>query len=537
MSEHPVIELNECDLDTVLAGRTGRFGRAAGNVVFVGIGMGGPLHLTLAGLRSIAEADVLILGAGVDRGLLDEPEVAVGDAVPVLSVGTEPDLDRIGDLVARGLLVAWLLAGDPLVDGEAGPLASLLADRGIRIDMVPGLSRAGLAAISAGITLGEDTRVLRPEPDAPINPDASVLALVSTDQIAALAERAKAAGRQLDEPVLVTVNYASSAQRSIETTLAQLATVFEGDEPSAASVVFGAAANRQPALNWYESKPLFGWQVLVPRTKGLSGAMERRLEQYGAEPVQVPTISVEPPRNPQPMERAIQGLVDGRYQWIIFNSANAVRAVTERLSAFGLDARAFSGLRIAAVGVGTVAELRNWGICPDLIPEGEQRSEALAADFPARDELLDPIGRIFIPRADIAVDALLTALVELGWEVEDVIAYRSVRAAPPPVEIREGIKAGRFDAVVFSSASTVRNMVGIAGKPHADTIVAAIGPATVASCEEHGLRVDVVSDRPGTVELVDALAEYAVNRRADLLARGEAFRRPSQRRTRRRASK
>ena len=233
------------------------------------------------------------------------------------------------------------------------------------------------------------------------------------------------------------------------------------------------------------------------------------------------------------MERAIQGLVDGRFQWVIFNSANSVRAVTERLALLGLDSRAFSGLRIAAVGADTVEALNNWGISPDLVPEGEQRGEALAAEFPAFDDLLDPINRILIPRAEIAVDALVTSVNELGWEVEEVIAHRTVRAAPPPAEIRDAIKGGRFDAVVFSSASTVRNMVGIAGKPHVATVVAAVGPATVASCEEHGLRVDVVPEHPNLVELVDALAEFADARRQDLIAGGEPVRRPSQR-TRRR---
>ena len=76
-------------------------------------------------------------------------------------------------------------------------------------------------------------------------------------------------------------------------------------------------------------------------------------------------------------------------------------------------------------------------------------------------------------------------------------------------------------------------MVGIAGKPHAATVVAAVGPATVASCEEHGLRVDVVPEHPNLVELVDALAEFADARRQDLIASGEPVRRPSQR-TRRR---
>jgi len=152
--------------------------------------------------------------------------------------------------------------------------------------------------------------------------------------------------------------------------------------------------------------------------------------------------------------------------------------------------------------------------------------------------VLDPINRVFLPRADIATETLAAALVDLGWEVEDVTAYRTVRAAPPPAPIREAIKTGKFDAVVFTSSSTVRNLVGIAGKPHATTVVAAIGPATAKTCAEHGLRVDVVAAKPSAVDLADALAAFAAERRDGLIAAGEPVLRPSQRKSgsRRRSS-
>ena len=72
--------------------------------------------------------------------------------------------------------------------------------------------------------------------------------------------------------------------------------------------------------------------------------------------------------------------------------------------------------------------------------------------------------------------------------------------------MREAIKTGKLDAVVFTSSSTVRNLVGIAGKPHASTIIAVIGPATARTCEEHGLRVDVIAAKPSVVDLADSLA-------------------------------
>src|SRR5262249_58423843 len=115
--------------------------------------------------------------------------------------------------------------------------------------------------------------------------------------------------------------------------------VLPEDGPAIAAV--GDAAARR-GLSWLENKPLFAWRVCVRRTKEQAASVCERLRSYGAVPQVVPTIAVEPPRAPQQMERAIKGLVTGRFQWIAFTSANAVRAVREKLEEYGLDARAFA---------------------------------------------------------------------------------------------------------------------------------------------------------------------------------------------------
>jgi uroporphyrinogen III methyltransferase/synthase len=280
-------------------------------------------------------------------------------------------------------------------------------------------------------------------------------------------------------------------------------------------IAVGKVAAHQDKLSWWESRPLYGWRVLVPRTKEQAGAMSARLQGYGAVPVEVPTIAVEPPRTPTQMERAIKGLVTGRYEWIVFTSTNAVRAVREKFEEFGLDARAFAGVKIGCVGEATADAVRAFGISPELVPGGEQSSEGLLAEFPPYDDVLDPIDRVLLPRADIATETLAAGLRELGWEIDDVTAYRTVRAAPPAAEIRDAIKSGGFHAVCFTSSSTVRNLVGIAGKPHARTVVACIGPQTAATAREFGLRVDVQPEHATVAALIDALAEFATARAAE----------------------
>lgn len=84
--------------------------------------------------------------------------------------------------------------------------------------------------------------------------------------------------------------------------------------------------------------------------------------------------------------------------------------------------------------------------------------------------------------------------------------------------------------MLFTSSSTVRNLVGIAGKPHNVTVIACIGPATAKTAEEHGLRVDVLSPEPSVHKLAEALAEFGARRRESAKEAGDPVTRPSERR-------
>ncbi|WP_415847232.1 uroporphyrinogen-III synthase, partial [Tsukamurella strandjordii] len=300
----------------------------------------------------------------------------------------------------------------------------------------------------------------------------------------------------------------------LDATLATLNEVAAG-LPGALVVTVGKVVGTRNKLSWWESRALYGWTVLVPRTKDQAADMSNRLRGHGAIPMEVPTIAVEPPRSPAQMERAVKGLVDGRYQWVVFTSTNAVRAVWEKFIEFGLDARAFSGVKIACVGEQTAAKVRAFGIEPELLPTGEQSSLGMLEVFPPFDDVFDPVNRVLLPRADIATETLAEGLRDRGWEIDDVTAYRTVRAAPPPASTREMIKTGDFDAVCFTSSSTVRNLVGIAGKPHSRTIVACIGPKTAETAIEFGLRVDVQPETASVEDLVEALAAHASRLRAE----------------------
>src|SRR3989440_153461 len=404
----------------------------------------------------------------------------------VAFVGSGP-----GDAGLLTVRAAGLLESAELVVGDPDVPADVLATANPEVDVRGDIEWPGVAAAPGPIVL---------------NASASHLA----EAASALVEH----GLAPQTPVAVTVDGTGSAQRTIDTTLASLA-ADAGEIAGPLVVTVGAAVSHRSKLSWWESRALYGWRVLVPRTKDQAGGMSERLRLPRGVPSEVPTISVEPPRSPAQMERSVKGLVDGRYQWLVFTSTNAVRAVWEKFAEFGLDARAFSGVKIACVGESTAAKVRSFGIVPELVPSGEQSSEGLLEEFPPYDDILDPVERVLLPRADIATETLAAGLRERGWEIDDVTAYRTVRAAPPPAETREMIKSGGFDAVCFTSSSTVRNLVGIAGKPHARTLVACIGPQTAETAREFGLRVDVQPEDANVPALVDALAQHAARLRAE----------------------
>lgn len=523
--------------------RQTRMGTSAG-VAFVGTGPGDPGLLTLRAAEVLGDAQVVILDESAHRDLLGHAPAMV-EVVDASTDGSGSVLTAAarGRLVTKaakdGRRVVRLLGGDPFTHPTGADEALACAKAGIPFEVVAGVSAATAIPTHAGIPLVTSKRRTAQLYDVNGKIDVGSLTAETvvltglTDQLTDTVKRLIDAGRDASEPVAVVTSGSTIAQKTVTSTLSDVA----GDVRAAKLdgpfvLIVGDTVDHRDSLSWFETKPLFGWRVLVPRTKIQAESLSAALRRAGAVPEGVPTISVEPPRNPQQIDKAVRGMVEGRYEWIAFTSVNALRAVKEKLVGYGLDARAMSGLKVAAVGDKTASALRDWGIEPDLVPSGEQSAAGLLADWPPYDEVLDPINRVFLPRADIATETLAAGLVDLGWEVDDVTAYRTVRAAPPPAETRDAIKSGRFDAVVFTSSSTVRNLVGIAGKPHACTIIACIGPATAKTAEEHGLRVDVLSPEPSMEMLAEALAEFGAARRLAMLEAGDPVTKPSQRRRR-----
>ena len=245
-------------------------------------------------------------------------------------------------------------------------------------------------------------------------------------------------------------------------------------------------------------KPLAGKRILVTRPRVQAAELCDKLAAQGATPIVFPTIEIAPLDDYTALDRAIRHLA--QYQWIIFTSVNGVKAFWERLDAVG--AGLMPTLRVAAIGPATASALQAHDVTVTLIPD-EYVAEAIIESIGAVQGQ-----RILLPRADIAREALAVELRQRGAIVDEIAAYRTLPAQPDTnglLELQRGV-----DVITFTSSSTVRNFVALAGEGaiSPDTIVACIGPITANTARELGLRVDVIAAEYTMAGLVAALVKY-----------------------------
>ncbi|MEM8707368.1 MAG: GNAT family N-acetyltransferase [Actinomycetota bacterium] len=245
--------------------------------------------------------------------------------------------------------------------------------------------------------------------------------------------------------------------------------------------------------------PLGGLRVVVTRPRTQAAALVEALEAAGAEAVSVPVIEIaEPDDGGVGLRTALRVLREG--DWVAITSPNGAVKVAEALG----DRPLADGVRVAVVGPGTRDRAEALGLDVDLMPT-EAIAEGLAAAFPA-----PPIGggRVVLARAEIARETLPIHLRMMGWNVDEVVAYRTVAV---PVDDAGRAACADADAVAFTSGSTVRSLLDAVGVDGLPPVVVSIGPATSAVAAEAGVTVDVEADPHTIPGLVEALIAHVAD--------------------------
>jgi uroporphyrinogen-III synthase len=245
--------------------------------------------------------------------------------------------------------------------------------------------------------------------------------------------------------------------------------------------------------------------VLVTRRPEQSQVVVAGLRALGATVLEVPTLELVPPADPEPLDRALRRL--HRYDWLVFTSGNAVRALRARLGELGIDAGAVGrALPVASVGAATsevVHELFPGGDV-GLEPSAGFSAEALLEAFAARDCAGQ---RFLLPTSSRARDVLPKGLAALGAEVESVVAYETVSPEGVAKRLSECLGGG-IDLAVFASPSAVEGFVNALGKRAAGLPSAVIGPVTERAARAGGLDVRILASPSTGRGLVEAVARH-----------------------------
>ena len=251
---------------------------------------------------------------------------------------------------------------------------------------------------------------------------------------------------------------------------------------------------------------LSGKRIVVTRPRVQAGELSRRLSDLGAEVIEFPTISIEPPADYAPMDRAIEQL--NQYDWLFFTSVNGVQSFFDRLRHFGNDSQELEHLKVVAIGPETAGRLKNEGVHVYLVPSKYQAEGIL--------ERLDPSeirGRhILIPRAAKAREILPETLRQWGAIVDVVQAYKTVLPEDSQFALHE-LSEKQIDVITFTSSSTVENFMGLVEGEDLKRIsqrinFACIGPITARTAMDFSLRVDIISEEYTIPGLVDAIVKF-----------------------------
>jgi uroporphyrinogen-III synthase len=247
-----------------------------------------------------------------------------------------------------------------------------------------------------------------------------------------------------------------------------------------------------------ENLPFSGKRIVVTRTQQGASELGKRIRALGGTAPEWNTIAIAPMQDFHKLDEALAALET--FDWVVFTSANGVRAVAERLRENGSSPARLNEARIAAVGPVTARALHEFGIAVAFVPE-RFSGDVLAVELPAQAG-----DKVLLLRADLASEALPDGLASRGVAVTDVMAYRTIMPERPNIDLRNA------DAVTFVSASAVKNLVAqLDDAEHAQLAaleIFCIGPATAQAALDAGLVVSATAETHTLDGLIDKMIEF-----------------------------
>jgi len=493
----------------------------------VGTGPGDLGLVTLRAKELIERADVIIYDALCNPQMLgwalkEATIVYAGKRAAKHHLTQEETNALLLKETAAGKCVVRLKGGDPFVFGRGGEEAEELVKAGLKFEVVPGISSAIAAPAYAGIPVTHrdyttQFMVFTGHED-PTKPESTLdyaqiasapgtkIMLMGVERLETVTGELVKHGAKPETPVALVRWGTTGQQRTISGRLDDIAGIAKKTEFKAPAVcVIGDVVKLREKLSWFEKRPLFGNRIIVTRTRKQAGALSSQLQELGADVLELPTIRIEPPKDPKELAEAV--VYAHTYDWIVFTSPNGVDAFFEKFYSVYSDAREIGGVRIAAIGPATAARVAAYRFKVDLQPK-EYVAEAIIKAF-KEDGCIENL-KMLLARADIARDMLPKELEKLGAIVDEAVVYQTVPETEDPTGAIARFQESGADILTFTSSSTVDNFMALKLPLPAHIKIASIGPVTSKTIREHGLEVAVEAkqhDIPGLINAIKQLCK------------------------------
>lgn len=501
-----------------------------GMVYLVGAGPGDLGLVTLRAKELIRKADVLVYDYLVHPDMVDWVKsscevVYVGKKAGFHSMPQEEIEALLVKHAQAGREVVRLKGGDPYVFGRGGEEARALAADGIPFEVVPGVTSALAAGAYAGIPLTQRNTsaslVMVTGHEDPIKHELQVdwpklgslenttLAIyMGMSRLPDITAQLAQGGLASDTPAAVVQWASLGRQRSVSGTIANIAEKAAAEGLKAPAIVFvGDVVNHQKSVDWFENLPLFGRRVVVTRTRSGNSVLRNKLQQLGAEVIELPLINVVPAVERDMLVEVFSEL--GMYDWIVFTSANGVRIFFEYFFQAFSDIRSLGLLRFACVGDATAEEIKRHRVAVECQPK-LATAEALA------DKLIETgsldSAKVVTVTGNLNRDILVKKLEAARAIVDTLPLYRTEKLDLSEHAAAHDFRERGADAVLFASSSAAQ-----AYADQADSLALAdgvappkfgsMGPQTSATLRELGMSVDFESSAPGLDALIESLIE------------------------------
>jgi len=496
-----------------------------GKVWLLGAGPGDAGLLTLKGKEMLEKADTVVYDSLVGPAILamipgKARQINVGKRAGHHTMPQEEINKVLLEESLKGQNVVRLKGGDPFLFGRGGEELELLKENGIPYEIIPGVTSAIAVPAYNGIPVTHRdfcssvhiiTGHKRDGKSSGINYKALVSAegtLVFLMGVTALPDICRGlmeAGMDPKTPAAVLQQGTTAGQRRVLADLKTLPEEAASHEIHApAIIVVGKVCALSEEFAWREHLPLFGKRVIVTRPKESQSKMAERLREEGAEVLELPTIETVPVTDRSHVLEAAANMAS--YKWLVFTSPAGVRIFFDMMKDADMDIRSIGQVKIAAIGRGTSAGLKERGLFADLMPEiydGEHLGKALAAVVQKGD-------RVLIPRAEIGNQELVQILTEAGAVVDDAAAYRTVYRTSLPAGADHYLSKEIMCIAAFTSSSTVEGFVRtMAGADFSFVRAACIGHKTAETAEKYGMKWETAQEASieSLINLIKEMAE------------------------------